>query len=182
MSGQGDATTTVPNDDEARALGALIIGRLDGDDAGLPTKGVRDEFVKFRFQEALLKYDKRSIRHGRFNGLFKASVVGLGALISGAAASTWFREQTAGQVLLAAAVAVAVIAAVDQILKPAVRNANYGQCRTTLRKEGWDFVNCRGRYQSGATADRYQRFVDEVLKVQERGRAGLYSDERAKAE
>ena len=175
-------TTTGPNDDEPGQLAALIIGRLDQDEVGLPAKSVRDEFVRFRFQEQLRKYDKSGLRHGRFNGWFKASVVGLGALISGAVASTWFREQTAGQVVLvAAAVAVAVITAVDQILKPAVRNANYTQCKMTLRKEGWDFVNRRGRYQSGGAADRYQLFVDEVLKVQERGRAGLHGDERAQA-
>jgi hypothetical protein len=142
---RGDTTVTGSNDAEARSLGALIMRRLDGDEAGLPTKSVRDEFVKFRFQEQLLKYDKRSVLHGRLNGLFKASVVGLGALISGAAASTWFREQTAGQALLvAAAVAVAVIGAVDQILKPAVRNANYSQCMTTLRREGWDLSIAEG--------------------------------------
>jgi hypothetical protein len=60
---------------------------------------------------------------------------------------------------------VGVLTAVNQIWNPSKRSGTRFQAAYALRREGWDFVNDRGRYAKLGLETRLGAFIDEVSRI-----------------
>jgi hypothetical protein len=126
-------------------------------------------FINFCFRRPWEDGRKRARRFGR--GATLLNLVGVAAGLASSSLATLggaqegFSEQNIVVVLLGLTVSLA--AATNQIARFGERSVARYQQVNALRREGWDFINCRGHYSTSASPDqRWDTFVDEVGRVQ----------------
>lgn len=121
-----------------------------------------DDWLHFRFRESLERDAKAGPAFGKASTAIGVTTIGAG-LGSSAAAGAWGDDATLP--VAALGILVGILTAINQIWRPSQRSIARYQAAFALRREGWDFVQDRGRYERLKPEVRLGALVDEVTRI-----------------
>jgi hypothetical protein len=150
------------HDGESEALRTRIAEKLDdiGGSSALSmsgSNGAVTDFVEYRFVAPLEANAWGGPAYGRAFTAISVATIAAG-LFSSSIAAVFDRPSAAAIAILG--LAVGVLTAINQLWKPAQRSGARYQAAYALRREGWDFVNGRGRYAQLDEDRQLGLFVD----------------------
>lgn len=122
-----------------------------------------DCFLAHRFHEPLLKYGASGPLYGRAFTVLSVSVVAAGFASSAISANSSTAEDWRW-VLIVLGLLVALFTAVNQLWKPGMRSVGNYRAGNALRREGWDYVFDRGRYEE--RKEGFHLFLDAIKEIQ----------------
>jgi hypothetical protein len=147
-------------DGEAEELQRLIQEKAsDGMDAVQELRAF-EQWLDFRFAKPLKRDAAAGPAFGRAATAIGVATIGAG--LASSAAATW---GSATVVVAVLGIVVGVLAAINQIWRPSQRSVARYQAAFALRREGWDFLQSRGRYERLDAIQRRGAFVDEVSRI-----------------
>lgn len=166
---------------EAKCLTAEITARAEGEGHS-HEDGLRC-FLEHRFETPLLRYGSRGPLYGRAFTFLSVAVVAAGFASSAISAADESPSDELRWILIALGLIVSLFTAINQLWKPNLRSVGSYRAGNALRREGWDFVNARGRYQDepptpqpaffsrlrpveGADGSGFDLFVDRIGEIQ----------------
>lgn len=154
-------------DGEAQRLAQRIREKVQIVDPGDGTDAARrleafDDWLRFRFHEPLVRDAAAGPAFGKTATAIGVATIGAG-LGSSALATTSGNGATGAVAVLG--IVVGVLSAINQIWRPSQRSVARYQAAFALRREGWDFLNDRGRYERLDPEARLATFIDEVARV-----------------
>lgn len=129
------------------------------------------EFVRYRFRLPFEQSRRSAPRYRQWFTLLSivTAIGGLSTTITtlGGQVGTENPGYTLIQIVVAILGAlVVVVAALNQTWRPGERASAAGQAFNAYRREGWDFVNGRGRYEKCVESRKaWELFVDEISRV-----------------
>lgn len=129
-------------------------------------EGRLDCFLAFRFEVPFLRHGKRGPLYGRaFTSLSVAAIAA--GVASSAISANPDSAESLRWLLFALGLVVAIVTSINQLWKPAQRSVGAYRAGNALRREGWDYVNGRGRFQ-GLTDERkaYDLLLDQIREIQ----------------
>jgi len=141
----------------------LLLTRLDspaGDVAG-ELEPFHD-WLHLRFREPLEHDARAGPSFGKAATAIGVATIGAG-LASSALATTTGNGAT--ELVAVLGIGVGVLTAINQIWRPSQRSVARYQAAYALRREGWDFLQDRGRYERLESSQRLGAFIDEVSRI-----------------
>jgi hypothetical protein len=137
-----------------------------------------EAWVRYRFLGPLDLDAKAGPSYGGAASLLGVATIGAGlasSTIAGVGDGVW-ADATIG----ALGVTVGVLTAINQIWRPGTRSVARYQSAFGLRREGWDYVHDRGRYENLGPMAQLDLLIDEIgrtnLVVEAVDRAALSGD------
>lgn len=121
-----------------------------------------EDWLRWRFRQPLERDAWAGPAFGK-----AATAIGVTTIGAGLASSALASAGGTGTKALVASlgILVGVLAAVNQIWRPSQRSVARYQAAFALRREGWDFLQDRGRYAVIDSGGRLGAFVDEVTRI-----------------
>jgi hypothetical protein len=142
---------------------ARISKSSQGSDPGSGASGQElEDWVKYRFQGPLIASAEAGPDYGKAFTALSVLTIAAGLASSVIASATGQPSKVA---IGALGLAVGLLTAINRIWNPAQRSVARYQAAYALRREGWDFVNGRGRYGKLDADKRLGAFIDEVGRI-----------------
>ena len=148
---------------EAQRLHGLLAEKLGGADLSVPEpqRLARIGWLQHRFTDALEVDAAAGPSFGRAStalavmtaaaGLAASALTGLG--------NDW------EEVVIVLGILVGVLTTINQVWGPSQRSVARYQAAYALRREGWNFLHDRGRYETLTPEQRLGAFMDEVNRI-----------------
>lgn len=123
-------------------------------------------YLHHRFEEPLVKYGRRGPLYGRAFTFLSVTVIAAGFGSSAISAAGQEPTEFLRWAVFGLGVLVSLFTAINQLWKPGLRSVGSYRAGNSLRREGWDFVFNRGRYQLAKANQAFDLFVDQVREIQ----------------
>jgi hypothetical protein len=153
-------------DGEAERLHDRILEKIrSGPPAGPaapPDGGSFADWLQYRFLAPLVRDAVAAPAYGKSATLIGAGTIGAGL---GSSALASFSDDVATTAVAVLGIVVGLLGAITQIWRPAQRSVTRYQAAFSLRREGWDFLQDRGRYERLKPEHRLAAFIDEVNRI-----------------
>jgi hypothetical protein len=125
-----------------------------------------DCFLTFRFEAPFLRHSKRGPLYGRAFTYLSVAAIAAGVASSAISADPG-SAKSLRWLLFSLGLVVAITTSINQLWKPAQRSVGAYRAGNALRREGWDYVNERGRYQGMQEARKaYDLLLDQIREIQ----------------
>jgi hypothetical protein len=149
-------------EDEAARLVALIRKKVWSSAVDERRRDAFDDWLRYRFYGPLERNAAAGPAFGK-----SATAIGVGTIGAGLLSSALSTVEGSGAAasVLALGVIVGVLGYINQIWRPAQRSVTRYQSAFALRREGWDFLYERGRYEGLAEDKSLALFIDEVARI-----------------
>lgn len=123
-------------------------------------------YLHHRFEEPMIKYGRRGPLYGRAFTFLSVTVIAAGFGSSAISAVGQEPTEFLRWLVFGLGVLVSLFTAINQLWKPDLRSVGSYRAGNSLRREGWDFVFNRGRYQLAKENAAFDLFVDQVREIQ----------------
>lgn len=125
-----------------------------------------DCFLTYRFEIPLRRHGWRGPWYGR--AFTYLSVAAIAAGVASSAISSQGSDGSLRWVVFSLGLVVAIATAMNQLWKPAQRSVGAYRAGNALRREGWDYVNDRGRYRKvqGDRKSAFDTLIDQIRDIQ----------------
>ncbi|HEX8054755.1 MAG TPA: DUF4231 domain-containing protein [Thermoleophilaceae bacterium] len=122
-----------------------------------------DDWLRLRFQVPLERDALAGPAFGKSATALGVATIGAG--LASSAITTASGGDWATVVVASLGIIVGVLATINQIWRPSERSVARYQAAFALRREGWAYLQDRGRYERVAPEDRLPAFIDEVTRI-----------------
>ncbi len=151
-------------EDEADAICERILEGIDADDAK------SRDFLTYRFKLPLIWYGDHAPKQRRWYTMTALAVITAGLLSSALTAvakgqSAFFGEFV-GWIVIGLGLAVGLGTGITQVMRPSQKSVAYAHAQAAMRREGWDLVGRRGRYEGKDDKAAFGAFMDTVLDLE----------------